>query len=105
MFGHDPLEEHILGHEKKVQELAIRLENIEREVSELMNELKVTSEQVTIFINDQNNFTSENWQELQNQRQILEEKLQREIANIRDPQKMKKKQAERNIGQHWLYVR
>lgn len=99
------LEEQIKKQEKRVQEIVIRMENLDRELDELFVDLKVTPEQLDTFISDKNNFTDENWEQLQNLRKVLEEKLQRELDNIRDPLKIKQTYSDRNVGRHWIFVR
>jgi|LakMenE18May11ns_1017448.scaffolds.fasta_scaffold9922340_3 hypothetical protein len=100
------IEQVINKHDLSLQELLIRIDVLDREVKTLLDELQVTPEQVSKFISDSSNFTPENWEELQQQRQSLELKLSREKENIRDPLKNKKTFSERaSVQQHWLYVK
>jgi len=98
-------EQDITKNETAVQQLAIRIDALDREIKTLLAELNVTPEQLTVFVSKEENFTSENWQELHKQRKMLDEKLSKEIANIRDPRKVKKAQETRNVQRHWLFVK
>ena len=99
------LEQLLAKQDHAMQELLIRMDVLDREVKGLMNELNVTPEQLTKYIENSDNFTPENWEELQQQRKSLDEKLKRDLENVRDPSKTKKRQADRNVAPHWLFVK
>lgn len=99
------MEQDILKNRLAFQELILHMDGINKEIDALLKELKVSRQQLDIFLANPENFTPENWQELQKQRQLLEEKLKCEIDNVRDPRKVKKSQNDRNVQQHWLYVK
>lgn len=92
-------------HEKLIQELSIRMEQMDREINTLLKELQVSPAQLSAFIQDKENFTDENWLQLQEQRRKLDEKLLCELRNISDPLKTKKNYQERVIGNNWIHVR
>lgn len=99
------LEQDIIKNNLALQQLLIRLDSLDQEINALLTELKVTPKQLDVYLSNPDNFTEKNWLELQKQRQLLEEKLQRDLANIRDPRKTQKSQETRNVQRHWLYVR
>lgn len=106
MFFHKlSQEEQLLQQKKKSEELFIQMEALDKEVSQLLAELKITPEQVSIYLSNPDNFTRENWEELKKQRNILDEKLQKELNQIRNPLKMKQKYFERNNARYWIPVR
>lgn len=106
MFLHEaPAEEKAQKNERKIEELSIRIDAIDREIHNLLHELNVTPEQLSQFVNTERNFTEENWMQLQEEQKKMQEKLQVELEYIRNPQQMKKRYAERSIGNHWLFVR
>lgn len=105
MLSQDNFEEKLQGNEKKIRELSIRLEKLESDVSVFLKELEVTPDQLTAFISKKENFTEENWEELQKQKKQLDEKLDLQLKNVRDPLKIKKALGSLNVGQHWLYVK
>lgn len=99
------LESYLQKHTKAIEELEINIDSLNRHVDDLFNELCVTPEQISLFIQNRENFTEENWTYLSEELHSLEVKLQRELANISNPQKTKKSFNERNIQSHWLFVR
>jgi len=105
MFEHKDLDKILEDKNIKAKELTIRNENLDRETKALLEELKVSPEQLTTFIEDKENFTEENWKELQIEREKLEQKLQTEIKSIRNPLEVKKAYSERKVDQHWLFVK
>lgn len=105
MFNQNSLEQQILQQETKIKELEIQLETLENSVGELLTHLQVTPEQLTAFVDKQEHFSEENWTELQKQRKILDDKLLREIANIRNPRKTKNAYSNLHVERHWLHVR
>lgn len=105
MPSDDELEQQINRNEKTMQELAIRIENLDRQVDEFLTELQVTPEQLSALLEKKEKFTESNWQELIKQKQELDDKLNRELKNIRNPLSAKKTYSERKIGNNWLFVR
>lgn len=105
MFFKDSAEEKLTINEKKIQELAIRLEKLDLDINGFLKEMEVTPEQLTTFISQKENFTEDNWKELQEQKKKLDEKLDLELRNIRNPLKTKSALASLNVGRHWLHVR
>lgn len=101
----DELEKKINKHELDFQELVIKTENLNQQVEELLTELNVSPEQLSAFIGNKDNFSEDNWQTIVKQRQELEDKLKRELANIPNPLKNKKTYSERIVPRHWLFVR
>lgn len=99
------LEQDVIKNEIAVQQLLIHIDGLDREIKTLLSELNVTPAQLSAFISKEDNFTPENWQELHNQRKLLDEKLAKELNNVRDPRKVKKAQEDRNVQRHWLFVK
>jgi hypothetical protein len=101
----DDSEKVIESNELKIQEMEIKIEALDREINQILNEINLTSEQLTIFLSNRENFTEENWKDIQRLQSELDQKLLCELANVRNPQKVKKTYEERNVGRHWLFVR
>lgn len=100
------IENQILKNDLSLQELLIRIDSLDREVKKLLEELNITPEQVSQFVSLKDNFTQENWEQLQQQRKMLDEKLDLELRSIRDPQKTKNTfQENKNIARHWIFVK
>lgn len=89
----------------ELMELMLRHENLKRQTEELLQELQITPEQLTTYIENKENFTEKNWNELQSERTKIEEKIQTEISSINNPLKAKKTYSEKNIPNHWISVR
>lgn len=105
MITDTKIEAHIQKNTLAIEELAIRIETLNRDVESLYKELNVSADQLTAFLNNQSNFTEENWNAILQQRKELDEKLLRELVNVSNPIKTKKTYAERNVQPHWLFVR
>lgn len=100
------LENKIQQNQSKIESLEIQLEGLTREEEKLLSELKVSSEQLVSFISKKENFTEENWEELNKQLKQMDEKLHRELENVRNPLKTKRAYSSLNgVQSHWLYVK
>lgn len=92
--------------EKNLSELLQTFEQLSREYQQLLEELGLTSEQLQTYIENPKNFTPAFWQQLQNEKERLDEQLNIELSNFPDPFKTKKSFSERGaVQQHWLFVR
>lgn len=105
MLFQDNIEEKLNINEKKIRELAIHHEKLDSDVHQFLNELEVTPAQLNAFISNKENFTESNWQELQKHKKQLDEKLDVDLKNVRNPLKSKKALASLNVNRHWLHVR
>lgn len=105
MRSDSELEAHIQKNALAIQELAIRIEALNRDVNELLNQLDVSADQLTAFIEDKDNFSKENWITLLEQRKALDERLVRELHNVSNPKKTKESFKQMNVQPHWLFVR
>ena len=89
----------------KIKELELLIESLDRQEDQLMGSFNVSANQLTTFVNNKENFTDENWQEVTKQKILFEEKLNKEIHNIRDPLKTKKAFSSLHVKRHWLHVK
>lgn len=105
LSNRDNLEEHIQRNEKKFNEVSIRHERLNEQIAGFLAELQVSPQQLSIYLSDQSNFSEETWNEILKRREQMDHKLQLDLDQIQNPDSMKKKYADRNIGQHWLFVR
>lgn len=105
MLSQDNIEEKLNMNEKKLREMSIRLEKLDRDIANFLHEMEVTPEQLTAFISKKEHFTEGNWEELQKHKKQLDEKLEVELKNVRNPLKAKKALASLNVNRHWLYVK
>ena len=101
----DQIEAHIQKNEKAINELLIKIEVLNKDVEALLTELNVSPAQLTAYIENEKNFTTDNWNTLQDQQKQLNEKLLRDLLNIRNPKKAKESFKQMHVQPHWLYVR
>ena len=92
--------------DKQLKELTISMEALDRNYQDLLNHLSMTSEQLKSFMENPANFTPEAWEELQQEKEKMEQMLKLQFSCIAKPQEVKKKYSERgSIQQNWLFVR
>jgi hypothetical protein len=103
-FKKDP-EELLREQEKKLEQLEENNNKLNEDLRNLFQEFNVTPEQLYSFANNPENFTKENWEEMQKEKQKLDAKLQLDLDNIRNLKKTKQSYSDRRIGQHWIFVR
>lgn len=101
----EEIEFKIQQKDQKILELSLQNETLSNQISDFINEIGITFEQLTKFLDDKNNFSESNWIEVIKQKKELEDKLKRELENIRNPLAVKKTYKERKIGQNWIFVR
>jgi len=90
---------------KKILELEIQNESLDRATAALLEELEINSEQLTAFISDENNFSKKSWRTLQKEKNQIEEEFERGIVNIRNPANIRKAYSDIKAASHWLFVR
>lgn len=90
----------------KIKENALAIERLKNETDRLLNDFGIPLEHCQTFLTNPNNFSPAVWEELQRQRKILDDQLQKDLVNIKDPAKLKQTFSEKaQIQQHWLFVR
>ncbi|WP_068468696.1 hypothetical protein [Candidatus Protochlamydia phocaeensis] len=100
------LKEKIQQTQLKMQEISINMEKLEREYQLLLEELALTPDQLKNYVEDSNNFSPPIWEQLQNDKQKLDEKLDLDLKSVRDPLKIQKTLSESShVRQHWIFVR
>lgn len=93
-------------NEKELKELIYKFESVNEEIDTFFAELGTNTESVSHFLSNEENFDHKTWDAMQQQRHKLNETLQRELENIRNPQSLKKKYEEHSrVAPHWLFVR
>ena len=96
----------IVSHEKQLKELVQKFESLNKEIDSFFEEIGTTVENVSTFMGNADNFDDETWDQMEQQRSLLNERLNRELANIRNPKRLEEKYSERHaIAPHWLFVR
>src|SRR5436190_11680354 len=99
------MEAQIEQQDLKIKALTNQLDNLSREVDEFLGVLDINLHQLAHYAEQKENFTEENWNELHKQRKQLEDKLHRELENIRNPVKTKRSYDNLHVQRHWLFVK
>lgn len=90
----------------KIKENKLALERLKSETSRLLDEFGISLEMSQTFLDNPDHFSPNVWDELQNEKKLLEDQLQQDMKNIKDPEKLKQTFSERaQVQQHWLFVR
>lgn len=89
--------------EKRISELDLQNEALDREIESLLAEQKVSSRQLTYFLSKASHFTDGNWERLQKEKKKVEEKLERDLKNIK--KKHRSRESLKTIQPNWLFVR
>jgi hypothetical protein len=98
-------EQRIQSQQKKICEQEIKSEKLDKDIDALFKEAQVSPEKLSAYLSDKKNFSEEQWSALSQEKKKLDQKLERDLANIRDPNKAKKAYSSLRIAQHWLHVR
>lgn len=102
----ESIEQKLETTEKKITLHKLRLERFEKTVKQLYDDLEVSPEKLSGYLNTPENFEPKIWEQLEALRCELENKLTQEIDNIRNPFKMQNSYVEkREVQPHWLFVR
>lgn len=105
MLETQDIDENFEKTQKKMKELEIRNSKLDQDSVDLLKQLKVSAEQLTQFIDDKENFSDKNWEQLRKKKDEIEQKLDTELKNVRNPKKTQETLKERNVDHHWLFVR
>mgnify|MGYP002138947446 CR=1 FL=1 len=106
MSKEEKLEDKIHKTEQKLLELSLVLNRLDGEYQKLLEEMSFTPKQIKEYAENPNNFAPPIWEFLQNEKKMLDEKLNLELSNINDLTKTTKTLSERGqIQKHWLFVR
>lgn len=90
----------------KMKELSIKKEHLAHTYQQLLTDLAMTPEEVLTYAKNPDNFSPPLWEELQNEKKKLEEELELELSQVRDPLKTKKSLSEQGLVKpHWIFVR
>lgn len=103
MFLENSLDNQIEKMQAGINQAEIAIESLQKQIDALMEHLEATPEAISTYLQDQKYFTDKDWKLLQEMKQQAYDKL--EQAKGRDVLAAKKKQAERNVSPHWLFVR
>jgi hypothetical protein len=100
------LEQDIEEMQLKMSKLAIEIDQFNFEYEELFSGLELTPEQLTEHMTNPENFSAEEWEEIQQEKKKLDEKLMLDLSHIPDLKKTKQTSKDLSLIQsHWIFVR
>lgn len=105
MNKEEQIENALIEQIRKLEALEIENEALNRHTAEMLTEYKVTETQLTSYLANPAHFTESNWQTLVEEKKKIDTKLKRDLDNIVSPTLRKKRQKERHVQPHWLFVR
>jgi predicted nucleic acid-binding Zn-ribbon protein len=86
-----------------LKNLEIEFEALKRETEKLFEELEITPEKIQEF-QKESNYTEEEWNDIQKQKTLIEESLQNELDNYRDPGKAEKAFENLRNSSNWTRI-
>ncbi|MBS4163698.1 Uncharacterized protein PRO82_001001 [Candidatus Protochlamydia amoebophila] len=100
------IEEKFHSTQVKMKEISVGMGKLESEYQKLLKDLGLSNEEVHEFASNPSNYSAPIWEQLQNEKKQLDEKLNLNLNNVRDPLKVKKAFSDHaTIQSHWIYVR
>lgn len=90
---------------KRIRELELENAALDRHIEEMLKEFGATADQLTDCLENPENFSEKNWNEIQRIRKELEEKLDLRLKEVRDPRKSRREFEELSINPQWLFVK
>lgn len=106
MFGLESQQTSQQKKDRALLELMLRHEQLNRDTDLLLEELEVSSEQLSSYLENRDNFSDKNWAILQREKQKVEERLEKDLADLKERASPKKRlQNAYSPAQHWIFVR
>lgn len=95
-------DEDIKRFEDSVSKMNGLVDSMYQQYYDMCKELGIAPEQLEQFLNDSDNFTPQQWQEMQQQKKQLEEDFERTLANVSTPEEKQQKYKELQQRMHWI---
>lgn len=96
----------IQATEKRLKQIAIQSEKLEREYQKLLLDLELTPELIEEYMADEDNFPEDVREEITAEMKLIDEKLALELSRIKDPLKTEQTtQKQGSVQPHWLFIR
>jgi septal ring factor EnvC (AmiA/AmiB activator) len=100
------IEQKIESNKKKIELHQLRFERLEKGFEQIYKEINITPEDLSEYLNNCTNFSTEVWNRLEEFRAELDHKLKKELENVQNLAKTANAYSERkNIRPTWIYVR
>lgn len=95
----------IKKNEDSLKKLIIEIELLQKETEQLFTDLNICPLQLESHLENQANFTKEDWEALQDHKLKLDQKFETVNSQVVDPLKAIKTRNDMRASQNWLYVR
>ena len=106
MFGLESNQTDLKSVDKRIDEVESNINQMERELQELLDEVGVTAEAVSEYNHNPDNYNPEDFQRLQEMRETLDKALERSLTNIRNPKKAASTyKSQQSVDNNWLFIR
>jgi hypothetical protein len=101
----DTIEQKSKSLEKKIKDTCSEVDKLNKDILHFLADRGINPIEVSEYLGNRGNFSDKEWEELQEVKTILEERLSRDLKNIRDPRKVKEAYNDRQVRPHWIFVR
>ncbi len=92
--------------QRKLKELLILSEKLDNNYQKLLDDLSISEDQLINFIDNPENFTENEWNDLQAEKETMEKMLDLQLSQVKDPNENKKKYSQRKrVQSNWIFVR
>ncbi len=104
-FNKDTIDQKIEKNEIALKKLITDIERLELETAKTFEDLGITQDQFVNYLENPEHFTESEWNDLEEHKKKLNQKLDLSINHINDPCKAAKTRADMRLSQNWLFVR
>lgn len=101
----DTIEQKSKSLERKIKDICHEVEKLDKDILHFFADRGINPIEVSEYIENKENFSDHEWDEMQQVRAKLDEKLSLDLKNIRDPRKAKQAYNDRHVRPHWIFVR
>ena len=92
--------------ERRIKELIIRMEKLDLDIDQFFLENNIDPGAVSRQVTNKNNYSENEWEEVQKIHKNLDEKFNIKIRSIPNPEKLRETYKKQFVIQpHWIYVR
>jgi len=92
--------------QQKINELLILSENLNNNYQKILEQLDLSDQQLTSFVENPENFSEKEWEDLEAEKKKMQEMLDLQMSHLQDPKKVQKKYSQRKrVKSNWLFVR
>lgn len=104
-FNQENIEQKIQKNETALKKLLSDIERLEQETAKTFEDLGLTPDQFTEYLENPEHFNETEWHDLQEHKKKLNQKLDLSISHMNDPTKASKSRDDLRLSQNWIFVR